>query len=237
MDQLKTAVSFTFNVQNTGSHVWFIRFVEVSPTQSNVVGGVTINAATGEIMGNSQDGEIFLTADCDPSSPMYTPRPDGKPGVWYSDLAPAYFWEALDATGYNRENAAEFQHQWAKDYGEDKEFWPLTAKALETLWHFYDGSLSIIPGLPDKDDMTQEEAIALARETMVKSLSFKYDSSFLNSLTPAVSFEFNSANMGDHVWFIMFCEIKPSGKSPIGFVTINAKTGEVLNAPDGISHG
>ncbi len=237
IDSLKPAVSFTFNTPSMGDHIWFIRFVEVTPTASNVVGGVTINAVTGEIMGTSSDGSIFLTAGRDPSTPAYTPRPDGKPGVWYSDLAPAYYWEALDATGYNRDNAAEFQRQWAKDYGEDKTFWPLTAKALDTLWHFYDGSQPVLPGLPGKEDMTQEEAIALAREAILKSLAHKHDQSYLNSLTPSISFEFNSPNMGDHVWFIQFFEITPSQNKPIGFVTINAKTGEVLNVPDGISNG
>ncbi len=234
---LKASVSFTFNTPQMGDRVWFIRFVEVTLTDINIVGGVTLDAATGEVLGDSQDGEIFLTAGVDPSSPAYTPRPDGKPGVWYSDIAPAYYWEALDAAGYNRDTAADFQRRWAKEYGGEKLFWPLKAKALEELWHYYDGSHPVLPGLPDDKDIKQEDALNLARAAMIEGLSYKYDPAYLNSLTPAFSFQFNANGMGSHMWFIQFFEITPDGFKPMGFVNIDAKTGEILSKPDGVSNG
>ena len=232
LDSLKTAAAFTFNTPGMGDRQWVIHFVEITPVTSSIFDYVAMDAVTGEVLGTKADEGTFSTAHMDPSSPAYTPRPDGKPGVWYSDLAPAYYWEALDAVGYNRENAVQFQEQWAREYGKDGSFWPLWAKALAVLWHTYDGRDALLPGLPAENDISAEDAEKLAREALIQNYGSKYDRAFLESLVPSFSFEFNSINRGDHFWFIQFVSVKPDGYDFIGYVTVNAQTGEIVNASD-----
>ena len=99
-------------------------------------------------------------------------RPDGKPPIWYSDLAPAYYWEALDEVGFNADTASALREQWAEAYGDDMRFWPLEAQALISLWQGV--SAKVLPGLPGEQDMPQKEAVSLAWDRLRRFAVFEH---------------------------------------------------------------
>lgn len=166
-----------------------------------------------------------------------TPRPDGKPGLWYSDLAPQWFWEALDKVGYNAETGSEMTRQWTARYGQDRAFWPLEAQAIDHLWHGIQGG-DVFHGLPGPDDMTQEEALAAARQAVLNDPALGISAAELDALTPAYVFRFNSVGRGSRSWDVIFCDMTGLAANPRLNVEIDAVTREVIGIQDGrLSNG
>lgn len=155
-----------------------------------------------------------------------TARPDNKPGIWYSDVAPDWYWEKLDAVGYNADTAGDLMNFWQNTYGEDSLFWPLEAQAIDYLWHeiYYSGATSF-PGLPSEQDITQELAIQLGKNAFEKQYgeALGETSIDLDQAICGVSYWFNQPYDGKNCWKLTLKN--PTG-GEIGSVLINARTGE-----------
>ena len=230
MDGLKTLVSFTFNTPNMGDRVWNIEFAQVTPAEIKILEHAAINAITGEILGSSWGAGPT-------PAPSATPRPDGKPVLWHSDLAPDYFWQMLEAMDDIGHSAEEYRQQCTEKYGKDQDFWPLAEKAVLNLWYSDPGASSILSGLPAPSDMQQEEAVALALKTLLDAYGSSLGEEYFKDLKTSVSFHFNAPGMGDRTWFIQFVEVTPDENIYCASVSINAETGVILNMTAGKSHG
>ncbi len=164
-----------------------------------------------------------------PATPASTPRADGKPRIWYSDIAPSYYWEALDALGYTGETASELMDRWHAEYGNDNLFWPLAQRAVDILWHELGEGATVLPGLPAPDDVQQEKALEIAWQALRANKAQTYDASFMDSLKAAVSFTFNTPSMGGREWLIQFAAVTPTDVSILEHVAIDAATGNILS--------
>jgi hypothetical protein len=127
--------------------------------------------------------------------------------------------------------------QWTEKYGADSTFWPLDAQAVHFLWHDDFGDTTVLPGLPAPYDMQQEEALALAIKTLEETYGDTMGEGYFAGLKPSVCFHFNAPNKGDRTWFIQFVEVTPAENIYCASVSIDAKTGEIINVTAGRSHG
>lgn len=167
--------------------------------------------------------------------PGPTRRPDGKPGFWYSDRAPEYYWKALDDYGYTKGDQGELIDSWHRDYGSDQAFWPLEAQALITLWHGLSDLNGTFPGLPAPEDITQEEARIAARKALLeeKGTGLNLDEAALDALTPQFSFFYDSQHAGSRVWQVAFVAYENGQKNVVANIVIDATSGEVIEVSGG----
>lgn len=160
-------------------------------------------------------------------TPQATPRPDGKPVIWYSDIAPDWYWEKLDAVGYNADTASDLYNEWQYLYGSHSEFWPLEAQAIDYLWHdIYSDDAIALPGLPSDGDIAPEEAVSSAKAAFIQAYADLMEQRNVN-MDPAlcgISYWFNQPYDGVHAWEITFFDEKGE---PFGEVYVNAVTGAV----------
>ncbi|MGI6687084.1 MAG: hypothetical protein ACOX6Y_01755 [Christensenellales bacterium] len=199
-----------------------------------------INALTGEVRGSrlavdhSSPASYVLDRLMEdeptlppPAAPNCTRRPDGKPGFWYSNRAPDYYWKALDEYGYNKGDQGDLIESWYKDYGSDQAFWPLEAQALIELWHGVSPLEGTFPGLPAPEDIPQEKALTIARKALLedKETGLHLDEAALNALTAQFTFSFHSLYPGSRAWQVGFVEYREGQKHMLASVTIDAKTG------------
>lgn len=160
------------------------------------------------------------------ASPRATARPDGMPGIWRSEIAPDWYWEKLDAVGYNSETAGDLMNGWYNAYGEHSEFWPLEAQAINYIWHdIYPDYVTSLPGLPSDTDITRELAVKFARAAFEKEYKealgetdFRMDQAVCR-----VSYWFNQPYEGVNCWEITLFTQRGA---QFGSVLINAQTGE-----------
>lgn len=177
-----------------------------------------------------------LIPDLKPTStPGPTRRPDGKPGFWYSDRAPEYYWKVLDDYGYTKGDQGGLIESWYKNHGTDQSFWPLEAQALIALWHSLPNLEGAFPGLPAPGDISQDKALATAREALLadKTTGLNLDEAALDALAVQFTFSFHSLHPGSRVWQVAFVEYPEGQKNVLASVTINARTGEVMEVAGG----
>ncbi|MGI6696517.1 MAG: PepSY domain-containing protein [Christensenellales bacterium] len=207
-----------------------------------------INALTGEVRGSRLVADHSSPASYaldrlmedeptlpPPAAPNCTRRPDGKPGFWYSNRAPDYYWKALDEYGYNKGDQGDLIESWYKDYGSDQAFWPLEAQALIELWHGVSPLDGTFPGLPAPEDIPWEKALTIARKALLedKETGLHLDENSLNTLAAQFSFSFHSLYPGSRAWQVGFVEYWEGQKHMLASVTIDAKTGKVLEISGG----
>jgi len=160
------------------------------------------------------------------ANPRSTVRPDGRPGIWYSEIAPAWYWDKLDAVGYNGDTAGDLMNGWYNAYGEHSEFWPLEAQAINYIWHdLYPAFVTALPGLPSETDISQELAVKLARAAFEKEYAEALGETDIDmgKAVCGVSYWFNQPYQGVNCWEITLFTAK---SEIIGSVLINAQTGE-----------
>lgn len=159
-------------------------------------------------------------------APHPTTQPGGLPWFWRDSRFPAWYWEKLEAVGYNGDTAGKLWNQWVNAYGEDSLFWPLEYQAIDVIWHELDSPEGAFPGLPAADEIGQEEAVRLARAQIKDFFSASISAAEADALPAGCRFWFNSVGEGIHSWEITF--LRPDG--PIaGSVTLDAKTGEIYH--------
>ncbi len=157
-------------------------------------------------------------------------RPDGTPRLWYSDAAPDDYWRALDAVGYTSDTAGRLMAQWEREYGTDTMFWPLEAQAIDAIWHNLGPGATVLPGLPAQGDIPRDQAVGLAWQAFRQAEAGAHDAAWFDGLKAAVSFTFNTPQMGDRQWMIQFVSITPTQSDVVGYAALNAVTGEFVEA-------
>lgn len=183
-------------------------------------------------------------------APQPTRRPDGRRWIWYSDLMPVECWDALAAVNYNTETADALWTGWVREYGQDMLFWPLEAKAINYYTHdIIDADQVILPGVPLEGDISQEEAVEIARkafregwdalnESIRTSWSEKMEpSAFADSLQPSVNFWYNKPERGDRQYEIRMIDVTNHYGVTVGVVQVDAQTGEVLHVQADAGNG
>ena len=159
--------------------------------------------------------------------PQVTPRPDGLPPIWYSDIAPDWYWEALDAVGYNADTAADLMNGWYALYGGDSEFWPLEAQCIDYIWHgIYPDDIIDLPGLPSQEDIEKDAAVSLAKSVFADTYGdlIQARGADMEKTVCGVTYWFNRPYPGINAWEISLFD---ETGMPIGEVYVNAKTGAV----------
>lgn len=206
-----------------------------------------VNALTGEVRSSRLAGDHSSLASYaldrlmeeEPATPPPAGparRSDGKPGFWYAqDIAPDYYWKALDEYGYSKGDTGELIASWQKEYGTDQAFWPLEAQALIALWHDILDFDTPFPGLPALEDITREEALAIARKAVLEGqkTGLALDEAALDELSVQFQFFFNVPEKGGRIWQVGFVEYADGQKNLVANVVINAKTGEVTELTGG----
>lgn len=203
-------------------------------------GYAEVDALTGEVVQCDIDGgsirrfvgEEYYQAHRTPVStpePRPTNRPDGKPWLWYSTLAPEWFWKKMDDVGYN---TAEQLTEWYAEYGNDVNYWPLEAQVIYFLrfdlyGYVSEDEIMAFPGLPGEDDMQQEQAVAAAREIFRQTYAAAAPDWDYEGMDVSVGFLFHYEQRGQSVWSVQFHN--GSGGPLRGYVTLEAKTGALVD--------
>ena len=147
--------------------------------------------------------------------------------IWGAERFPAWYWEKLDAVGYSAETANELYDHWLNTYGEKTYFWPLEAQAIDYIWHdIYDADTTRLPGLPSEGDLSEEEALKLAKAAFKEEYKDEIPDLEVSSLQGAFSYWFNDPTEGENSWQVFL--IKPDG-SYAGLVYLVSDTGEVIS--------
>ena len=180
----------------------------------------------------SHGGQITLAQQT-----KQTNKQNIMPALWRSDLAPDYFWNEMElivTQGY----VPDMLDTWTLKYGKNQSNWPLEYQAIWYLWDVTevipDYSGGVMRGLPDKDDITQDEAIAIAWQQYLKDAQGMYDEALIKSLKPRITFYFNYYEEGNHIWTILF---GTDEDKDYGVVEVNAKTGEIIGHAAGPGQG
>ena len=229
--ELKTTTSFTFNAPQMGDRVWNIHFIKVTQQKTIILEEASVDAKTGKI--------IYATW----LPPQPTPTPalaaDGRPVWWYDDRVPDYFWQAMDATGYNASTMAELDRKWEDSYGKETMLWPLLEQAVFYLWRDDIRLMDQIAGLPAPGDMKESDAITLAVKALKDRFAQVAGDEYIESLIPAVGFHISleEDEKGRRNWFIQFVKTIPTDGITYGYVLIDAQTGEILQAELQASYG
>ena len=160
------------------------------------------------------------------------------PAFWGdTNIAPAWYWEKLNAVGYNSEEAEETLYEsWISQFGYDSCFWPLEAQAIEILTQLGDEpewNIIDFPGLPSEEDLTPEEALRIAKTAFKEEYAESLPSLDVSVLKGAFSFWFDYMFEGHNTWQVNL--YRPDGIK-IGSVWLESKLGEVfqLECFDGV---
>lgn len=157
-----------------------------------------------------------------PVSP--TARPDGKPHFWYSSLAPAAFWQVMDELLAQGE-ISQLMESWRREYGDNQHFWPLPAQALMDAWQHPANLEGTIAGLPGAADISQEEALRIARQVLLDS---GVEQSVIDGLKPSFSFNYNKTAPSSHEWVVIFWHTENQRLGIFESVSIDAENGQII---------
>ncbi len=175
-----------------------------------------------------QENKIQPSSYHDASTPASVPG-WRLPAFWgNTDVAPAWYWERLNATGYGEETEDELYFGWVEQYGYDTSFWPLEAQAIERLTQLGDDpnwSVTDFPGLPTDGDIFQEEALRIAKAAFKEEYAEALPDLDVSTLTGAFSFWFNYTFEGHSTWQVNL--YRPDGVR-VGAVWMESKLGEVF---------
>jgi len=99
--------------------------------------------------------------------------------------------------GCNSVEAEEALYEsWLAQYGYDTNFWPLEAQAIEILTQLGDepdwGTVNF-PGLPAEGDLSQEEALRIAKAAFKEEYADELPGLDVSTLKGAFSFLFDSS--------------------------------------------
>ena len=146
-------------------------------------------------------------------------------------LAPAWFFEQLQAIGYNANTATGIFNMLYSDYGDDERFWPILYQAMYHVKEYRPEPGSIFPGLPAGTDIQQEEAVQLALTSARQIPGSQLDETDWEQVKPVISFTFNLYGEGSRTWQIDFLDFgsNPNG-TDVAYVKIDAITGKVRSA-------
>ena len=150
------------------------------------------------------------------------------PAFWGDpSVAPEWYWEKLNAVGYNEETEDKLYMDWVNQYGYDTNFWPLEAQAIEILTQLGDEpDFGIInfPGLPAEEDISQEEALNIAKAAFKEEYADELPGLDVSTLKGAFSFLFNYTFEGHNTWQVNL--YRPDGVL-MGSVWMESQLGEV----------
>lgn len=135
--------------------------------------------------------------------PAPTPRADGKPPVWGSSAAPEWYWEKPEQVGYTPETAGKLYTEWENTYGWDRHLWPLEYQAVVSLYedHFTAREdAAILPGLPFEDDMTPDQALAIAKSAFREEYSDIVSAFDIPEMFGAFSYDYNWPDVDHNCW-------------------------------------
>ena len=178
--------------------------------------------------------EYWREKKLQPSYYHDTPTPAPVPGwrlpaFWGSkDVAPEWYWEKLNATGYSEETEDALYEGWLSQYGYDTHFWPLEAQAIEILTQLGDSpnfDITDFPGLPAEGDISQEEALGIAKAAFKEEYAEAVPDLEVSTLTGAFSFWFNYQYEGHNAWEVNL--YRPDGVR-LGAVWMESRLGEVF---------
>ena len=152
------------------------------------------------------------------------------PAFWGdTEIAPEWYWEKLNAVGYNSEEAEEALYEsWVSKYGYDPSFWPLEAQAIEVLTQLGDDpdfNIVNFPGLPTEEDISEEEALRIAKAAFKEEYAAELPGMDVSTMKGAFSFWFNYMFDGHNTWQVNLYQ--PDGVK-IGSVWMESKLGEVI---------
>lgn len=151
------------------------------------------------------------------------------PAFWGNvDVAPEWYWDRLNATGYSEETEDELYFGWAEQYGYDTNFWPLEAQAIEILTQLGDDpdfKNINFPGLPTGEDISQEEALRIAKAAFKEEYAEALPGLDVSVLKGAFSFWFDYTFAGHNAWQVNL--YRPDGVC-VGAVWMESKLGEVF---------
>ena len=152
------------------------------------------------------------------------------PAFWGdTDVAPAWYWERLNAVGCDSEEAEEALYEsWVSQYGYDPCFWPLEAQAIEGLIQMGDSpDLSVVdfPGLPADGDISREEALRIAKAAFREEYADELPGMDVSVMKGAFSFLFNYMFGGHNAWQVNL--YRPDGVKA-GSVWMESRLGEVF---------
>lgn len=143
-------------------------------------------------------------------------------------LAPVYYWQSLQALGLTADDVDNILQNQRLPHGSDQRFWSLEMQALYALRNQYPDGTQPFPGLPAPNDLPQEAAVMLARQSL-RANNQQLSAEGLEQLTPTVSFLFDSQFPGSHTWVIRFVEEDARPAVDVGVVEIDAATGAILS--------
>ena len=149
---MDVSVGFLLHYEQRGQSVWSVQFH--NGNGGPLRGYVTLDAKTGALV---DIGAIDL-----PAAPTPTPRPDGTPWYWRSDLLTPAEWDVVERSGVTAENLAQYEEKWNAEYG-DSLFWPLENHLIRAALTYGEGWTEIST-LPGADDIPAQQALAAARE-------------------------------------------------------------------------
>ena len=147
------------------------------------------------------------------------------------NMAPQYFWDALQGIGYNVKTASGVFSRLYRDYGLEDRYWPILYQAMYAQKEYRPQAGEIMPGLPAPTDLQQEEAVQTAYQAAVKAAHGKLDADYIMSLKPVVLFTFNLHGPGSRTWQIDLVDTdKKPGGVDIVYVALDAITKNLLSA-------
>ena len=152
------------------------------------------------------------------------------PAFWGdTEIAPAWYWEKLDAVGFSSEEAKETLYAgWAAQYGHDPCFWPLEAQAIEGLIQLGDSpdfNTVNFPGLPADEDISPEEALRIAKAAFKEEYAAELPGMDVSTMKGAFSFWFNYTFQGHNTWQV---SLYRADGVKAGAVWMESKLGEVF---------
>ena len=165
-----------------------------------------------------------------------------KPERWHHPYAPSSFWTALEHRVLRCADMTRMLNMWAATYGMEINKWPLEAKSICQIWngladlgfsHFQDR----IAVFPQQGDISQETAVAIARQKFGPIALKKYTVSELATMEIRCEFAYGIYRGGSAKWTIWFEDPLDRLSPARGYVIIDAETAEVIDSYAGHGHG
>ena len=157
------------------------------------------------------------------------------PAFWGDTaIAPSWYWDRLNAVGYSEETEDTLYLGWLNQYGYDTHFWPLEAQAIEILAHESNDETDFtqekMPGLPSEGDISQEEALTIAKAAFKQVYAEDLPGLDVSTLKGAFSYWFRRT-LDFNVWEVNLYRLDGV---KAGTVWIESRSGQAyeLESPD-----
>ena len=236
LNRLAAAPTYFYSSPEPGRNSWRIVFIDVSERYPQDFRTVNVDASTREIWGEG----IEPAAPGGYRFPAAKVGADGRPLVYGHKDIPQYYWDLMDKRQDTLASVKALIEAEAEKHGVDEGNWSLEATALQDLWFFAtppEGGSLLLSGLPDKDDIQQEQARALAWEAFRKAAADVYNAEVMDRLTPVMIFAFNARTDGSRTYSVEYRDPAMPGYVTLGRVVLDATTGEILAVEVGRGNG